>query len=85
MLNKYYKYILHKFYFKRNIYVFILSKNAKMRMNNKNEENTSANLMKSATGSEPEDSTKIIGVKIVESLKHFARSNVGEIMYSFPS
>jgi hypothetical protein len=46
---------------------------------------TSANLIKSATGSDPEDNTKINGVKIVESLKHFPRSNVGDIIYSFPN
>jgi len=45
---------------------------------------SSANLVKSETGSEPGDSTKIKGVTSVESLKHLDKSNVGTMMNSSP-
>ena len=44
-----------------------------------------ANLIKSVTGSLPGDSKNIKGVKFVESLKHFGRSNVGGMMNSLPN
>ena len=37
------------------------------------------------TGSDPGDSKKIKGVRLVESLKHFAKSNVGGIINYLPS
>jgi len=46
---------------------------------------SSANLRKSATGSEPADSTKISGIVIEESLKLLARLNVGGSMNTRPS
>jgi len=45
---------------------------------------SSANLIKSATGSLPADKTKIRGVMIELSLKHLGKSNVGTIMNYFP-
>jgi len=45
---------------------------------------SSANLKKSATGSLPDDKTKIRGVIIELSLKHLAKSNVGTIINYFP-
>ena len=43
-----------------------------------------ANRPKSVFGSEHADNTKIKGVRIVESLKHFAISKTGGIVNSFP-
>lgn len=45
---------------------------------------SSANLMKSATGSDPGESTKIRGVVIDESLKDLARLKVGGSMNYLP-
>jgi len=46
---------------------------------------SSANLRKSATGSEPALSTKIKGTVIEESLKLLAKLNVGGSIKTFPS
>jgi len=46
---------------------------------------SSANLRKSATGSEPADKIKINGVVTEESLNDFCKLNVGGIMNSLPS
>jgi len=40
--------------------------------------------MKSATGSEPGDNTKINGVFCDVSLKHLSKSKVGATIYCFP-
>jgi len=45
---------------------------------------SSANLLKSATGSDPEDNTNIKGAFIEESEKHFDKSNVGGLINSGP-
>jgi hypothetical protein len=45
---------------------------------------SSAKRIKSATGSEPVDRTKIKAVALEESLKHFYRSNPGAIINFLP-
>lgn len=46
---------------------------------------SSANFLKSATGSEPADKTKIKGVMVDESSKHLAKSKGGAITNYLPN